>query len=352
MKASLCLVLALLLSNGALAAQNATGHDGAHDFDFEVGTWNIAMKRLLHPLTGSTTWVAPAGYVHIVRKLWDGRAGVAELDANRPAPHFVGSMVRLYDPQSQQWAIYWIDSSNGAMDPPLLGSFQNGRGEFSNQEVVNGKPVYVRVVYSDITPNSFRTEQAFSTDGGKSWETNLIQSFTRREPLPQASLDPAPADAGHQHDFDFEFGSWKAHLRRLTRPLSGSNAWVTLDGTSLLYKLWNGRANFGELEVANAGSAIEGLTLRLYDPASQQWSIYFANGRGGRLGTPMIGRFANGQGAFYGQDLFDGKSIFVRFIFDRITPKSFRLVQSFSADGGRTWEPNWIATFARTKDST
>ncbi|MFZ0033175.1 MAG: hypothetical protein WAK84_15025 [Candidatus Cybelea sp.] len=350
MKLSLCFFLASLLSIGAPAAASATQHDGAHDFDFEVGTWNIAVRRLQRPLTGSTTWTAPAGYVHVVRKLWDGRASLAELENERTAPHYIGMMLRLYDPQSQQWSIYWAGSRDGAVDPPLVGSFQNGRGEFFNQELVDGKPVYVRVVYSEIAPESFHTEQSFSVDGGKTWETNLIQTFIRRSPLPQDTSAATVADPGHQHDFDFEFGSWTTHLRRLVHPLSGSGTWIDLDGTSVVHKIWNGSANVGELEVANATSSIEGLTLRLYNPATAQWSIYFANSAAPSLGTAaMVGRFSNGRGEFYDQELFNGKAIFVRFTFDEITPHSFRLVQSFSADGGRTWEPNWIASFARTR---
>jgi hypothetical protein len=151
-----------------------------------------------------------------------------------------------------------------------------------------------------------------------------------------------------QHDFDFEFGSWKVHLKRLLQPLTGSQQWVELNGTSVVRKVWDGRANLGELEVANPKSQIEGLSLRLYNPQTNRWSIYWANSRDGNLGTPpMIGQFKNGQGEFYDQELFNGASIQARFIFSEISPNSFRLEQAFSADGGKTWEPNWIANFSR-----
>lgn len=153
-----------------------------------------------------------------------------------------------------------------------------------------------------------------------------------------------------QHDFDFEVGSWKTHIRRLLRPLTGSDTWVELDGTSIVRKVWNGRANLGELEVGNPTTRLEGLSLRLYNPESRQWSIHWANSNDGRLGTPMVGQFKNGRGEFYDQELFQGAAIFVRFIFSDIAPTSFRLEQSFSGDGGKTWEPNWIATFTRPKD--
>jgi hypothetical protein len=150
-----------------------------------------------------------------------------------------------------------------------------------------------------------------------------------------------------QHDFDFEFGAWKAHLRRLLHPLTGSDSWVDLDGTSTVRKVWNGRANLGELQVDGPSTHIEGLSLRLYSPQSHQWSIYWAASNDGDLGAPAVGRFENGRGVFFDHETFQGKPIDVRFVFSDITPTSFRFEQSFSADGRKTWEPNWVATFSR-----
>ena len=150
-----------------------------------------------------------------------------------------------------------------------------------------------------------------------------------------------------QHDFDFEFGPWKAHLKRLLHPLSGSNEWVDADGTSVVRKIWDGRGNLGELEVGEGKAHIEGLSLRLYNPEARQWSIYWASSGDGDLGKPMVGGFKDGRGEFYDQEDFNGGAIFVRFIFSDITPTSFRLVQAFSADGAKNWETNWIATFTR-----
>lgn len=152
-----------------------------------------------------------------------------------------------------------------------------------------------------------------------------------------------------QHDFDFEFGSWNVHLRRRLKPLTGSDTWVDLEGTSIVRKVWDGRANLGELKVENATTHIEGLSLRLYNPQTRQWNIYWSNANDGSLGTAMIGQFTNGRGEFFNQELFQGVAVYVRFIFSDVTPASFRLEQAFSADGGKTWEPNWIATFTRPK---
>lgn len=168
-----------------------------------------------------------------------------------------------------------------------------------------------------------------------------VQAQSPGEAKPEALA--APRDG--QHDFDFEFGTWKAHLRRLLHPLSGSDIWVDYEGTSIVRKVWGGRANLGELEVDSPAGHLEGLTLRLYNPQSHQWSLYWANRKDGTLGTPTVGQFKNGRGEFFDQEDFQGKPIFVRVVFSDVTPTSFKDEQSFSAR--KNWELNWIGTFTR-----
>jgi hypothetical protein len=160
-----------------------------------------------------------------------------------------------------------------------------------------------------------------------------------------AELTAAPRDG--QHDFDFEFGTWSARVSRLSKPLTGSKTWIEYAGPSIVSRVWDGHANLGEIDLAGPAGRIRGLSLRLYDPATRQWRISWASINDGLLGTPMVGGFANGRGEFYNQETFDGRAIFVRFVFSEITAKSFRLEQAFSADGGRSWEANWIAQFSR-----
>lgn len=171
-----CLAV-LLLPLPGLAQQNSA-RDGQHDFDFEIGTWKTHLKRLLHPLTGSTTWVEYEG-TSVVRKIWDGRANLVELVADGPAGHFEGLNLRLYNPQAHQWSLNFASSAGGALGPPTIGGFKDGRGEFFDQEPFNGRAILVRFVVSDITPTSCRFEQAFSDDGGKTWEVNWIATDTR-----------------------------------------------------------------------------------------------------------------------------------------------------------------------------
>ena len=151
-------------------------------------------------------------------------------------------------------------------------------------------------------------------------------------------------------DFDWEIGTWKTHLRRLLHPLTGSTTWVEYEGTSVVRKIWNGRANLLELDVSGPAGRIEGLSLRLYNPESRQWSLNFSNPASGTLFTPTLGEFKNGRGEFYDQETLNGRAIFVRFLISCSTPDTCHFEQSFSDDGGKTWEVNWIADDRRVKN--
>ena len=173
------LVTAQTGSSAARVEQNKTAErDGQHDFDFEIGTWKTHVRRLLHPLTGSTTWVEYEGTT-VVRKVWNGAANVLELVADGPTGHFEGMNLRLYNPESRQWSLNFANRNSGTLGQPTIGEFKNGRGEFYDQETLNGRAILVRFVISDITPDSCRFEQAFSDDGGKTWEINWIAMDTR-----------------------------------------------------------------------------------------------------------------------------------------------------------------------------
>jgi len=165
---------------------------------------------------------------------------------------------------------------------------------------------------------------------------------------------PSRESAGRdgQRDFDWEIGTWKTQLKYLSRPLTGSSTWVDYEGTSVVRKVLDGRANLVELDVQGPSGRIEGLSLRLYNPEARQWSLNFSSARTGTLSPPVIGEFKNGRGEFYGQEFLGGRAILVRFIISDITPNSARFEQAFSDDGGKTWEVNWIAVDTRIKDGT
>ena len=165
---------------------------------------------------------------------------------------------------------------------------------------------------------------------------------------------PAAVPASHDgsHDFDWIIGNWHATLRRLVKPLTGSTTWVDFEGRQLSRPVWGGKANLDEFIVDSpgAGVKIEGTALRLYDAASQQWRIYWANSKRGIVDPPVIGRFSNGRGEFYGMDELEGRAILVRYVWSNIKPSSAHFEQSFSVDGGKSWEVNWISDVTRVAE--
>ena len=182
----------------------------------------------------------------------------------------------------------------------------------------------------------------------------LVVIVTPLDGLAQQNSEASTNNLQHnerdgQHDFDFEIGTWKTYLRRLVHPLTGSTSWVEYEGTSVVRKVWRGRANLVELVADGPGGQFEGLNLRLYNPESHQWSLNFANSNSGRLSQPTIGEFKNGRGEFFDQETINGRAILVRFVISDITPNSCHFEQAFSEDGGKTWEVNWIATDTRVK---
>ena len=151
-----------------------------------------------------------------------------------------------------------------------------------------------------------------------------------------------------QHDFDFNLGTWKTHIRYLRQPATGPT-WVEFDGTVVVRKVWDGRALLEEIEADGSVGHFEGLTLFLYNPESHQWSQNFANSNDGTMSTPSIGEFKDGRGEFYSQEPYHGKTVLMRGVWSDITPESHRFEQAFSKDGGKTWEPNFIAVLTREK---
>jgi hypothetical protein len=180
----------------------------------------------------------------------------------------------------------------------------------------------------------------------------LLLCAPKATPQTTARAAQASEERDGQHDFDFQFGSWKVHNRRLLHPLTGSNEWVEFDGTVVARPVWGGRANMDEFEADAPSGHIEGMTVRTYNAKAHEWSIYWANQRTGVVSLPAtVGKFNDhGIGEFYDQEEFNGRTIFVRFIWTVQSAEQTRWEQAFSIDGGKTWETNWIITASKVKE--
>ncbi|NLG75992.1 MAG: hypothetical protein GX535_07125 [Xanthomonadaceae bacterium] len=147
--------------------------------------------------------------------------------------------------------------------------------------------------------------------------------------------------------FDSHIGTWHTTLKVLKDPLTGSTTWLSYEGTTTVRPVLHGRANLAELEVAGEAGRIDGVSLRLYNPRSGQWTLNYANLANGMLTTPSIGGFDGGRGEFYSDEKIGGRDVRVRFVIEPQGPDVIRFEQAFSIDSGRTWEVNWIATDTR-----
>ncbi|WP_395683627.1 hypothetical protein [Dokdonella sp.] len=162
------------------AAAAAADMSGLHDFDFLVGEWRVHSRRLKEALADSHEWYEFDGTIRS-QPLMDGRANVDDTVFNLPTGIYRGVAPRAYDPQTGQWAIWWIDGRNpfGNLDPPVKGRFVGGVGTFYANDTLRGKPIRVRFTWSRITKTTAEWEQAFSPDDGKTWETNWQQKLVR-----------------------------------------------------------------------------------------------------------------------------------------------------------------------------
>jgi hypothetical protein len=146
-------------------------------------------------------------------------------------------------------------------------------------------------------------------------------------------------------DFDFLHGDWDVANRRLTMRHVNSDDWEEFPGSSTSHGFFDGAGNFDEITFPTKG--FSGATLRTFDQERKEWAIYWVNSRTGRLDPPVVGRFRDGAGTFYGDDTDGGTPVRVRFIWSEITPTSARWEQAFSVDGEQTWETNWVMELAR-----
>lgn len=163
------------------ASASDSQRDGRHDFDFEVGRWRAHVKTLGHRLSHSNDWDELSGTV-VTRTLpmlegWN--ESEMQVDSPKSGRHIALLAVRLYNPSTHQWAVYGSSIKTGVFDPPMIGQFRNGRGEFYAQDTLDGRPIFVRFIWQRIDANRTKLEQAYSDDGGKTWETNWIYDGER-----------------------------------------------------------------------------------------------------------------------------------------------------------------------------
>ncbi|HUR97362.1 MAG TPA: hypothetical protein VMZ26_04760, partial [Pyrinomonadaceae bacterium] len=151
-----------------------------------------------------------------------------------------------------------------------------------------------------------------------------------------------------KNDFDFLVGNWTIHNRKLRSRLTGSSEWVEFDASHEMHKVLAGTGNVESISATVEDRPFEGMAVRLFDPATRLWRIYWADNASGSMGDPVIGSFDNRVGTFFGKEKFKDKEVIVQFKWDATDPDKPVWSQAFSADNGKTWEWNWYMYFSRS----
>lgn len=333
----------------------ATPHDGSHDFDFNIGTWHTQIHRFIDPFSPSSGSIDLKGTV-TVHPVWNGKAQLEEIEADGPSGHWEGMTLFLYNPELREWSQSFANNNMGAPDIPLIGTFANGRGDLYSPDTFHNKSILVRGTWSDITADAHHYSESFSDDAGRTWRLSFSAELTRQKSETMTAAPPvpdSPGDTDPAHAFDWDLGSWKIHMDRLVHPLTGSTTWTHMDGTTINSPFWSGRGNLAQVEADGPNGHLELLALRLYNPKSHEWTTSFATSSVGVLnsptGRPIVGRFKEGHGEFIDQEPYNGRTILVRFRIGPVDANNAQSEQAFSADGGKTWEINWINHYTRIK---
>jgi NIPSNAP len=219
---------------------------------------------------------------------------------------------------------------------------------FTRLPVREGEHVLVWVGYvdrADVSRQSLEQLATLGARGGISSTPALLDL----EPTSRSRLGDGPyAARATKHDFDFLHGSWNIHNRYLKSRLKGSSEWIEFDARSDTEPLLDGFGQIDRYVTMRDGARIEGVTLRLFNPTTGEWSLHWTDTvRTGELLPPMVGRFRGDVGEFFGDEMVDGRRVSCRFQWTRTPDGSPRWQQAFSDDGGKTWEVNWVMTFTR-----
>ncbi|WP_423603011.1 hypothetical protein [Sphingomonas sp. MS122] len=341
-----CSGLILAGSPGRALAQPA---DRRRDWAWLEGNWRVEHRRLRRRLARDTHWDRFAG----TSAMWLTLDGLGTIDDNLlhlPGGDYRAMGIRAYDPATGRWSIWWLDGRNPTrIDPPVLGRFEGETGTFTGADMFEGRPIDVRFHWQGIRGPRPHWQQSFSPDGGATWEMNWENFFTRTSAAPTPlPLLPRGDAARAPDDWGFLAGRWKVHHRKLRRRLAGSRDWDEFGGTFVNWPVLGGNGNVGDNLMQAPSGTFRGVGFRAWDPATREWLSWWLDGRDpSRIGQPLRGRFVDGIGTYLSDDVHEGRPVKTRVTWSRITGKTARWEQAFSADGGQSWEVNWTSDFTR-----
>jgi hypothetical protein len=324
---------------------------GAHtkDWDWLTGNWDVWHRRLKQRLAGSDDWAGFAGK----SSFWHTLGGLGNVDDNLlylPDGEYRGLSIRAFDAATGKWSIWWVDGRQaGKLDPPVVGGFEDDEGVFYGKDTFEGMPITVRFRWHEVHSKRPHWDQGFSKDGGKTWEINWRNYFTRTSANATVQAPREAAGVPERDDWQFLAGSWQVQNRRLKQRLVGSQQWEEFPSTLHNWPVLGGFGNVGDNVFNAAAGTYRGMSVRTYDESARLWRTWWLDGRDAtNITASVAGRFEHGVGTLTGDDVHDGKPVQVRSRWSDITATSVRWEQAMSGDGGATWETNWIAELKRS----
>ena len=346
--------------NGALIIVPSATSSG-QDFDFLIGKWKLKHRKLKSRLSGSNEWEEFETVVEDFAIL-EGNGNMDVGRATRDGKPWEGRTIRLFNPTTRLWSLHWIASNISTMDPAVVGSFENGVGHFFGKDIFNGKKIIVMFRWDARDKEHAKWSQAFSSDNGKTWEWNwfnvkeripelsltAIQEKNFLIPIPKLNFDEngelviVPSSTSSRQDFDYLIGKWTLKHRKLKSRLNNSKEWEEFETECVVFNILEGTANMDVCEATIDGKPWEGRTIRLFNPTTKLWSLYWIASNANIMDPPVVGSFENGIGHFFCKDTFNGKKVIVLFRWDKRDEDYPIWSQAFSPDNGKTWEWNWM----------
>lgn len=338
------------------------------DFDFLIGKWKLKHRRLKSRLTNSQDWEEFETVLEDFKIL----EGLGNMDMARVTMDGInqeGRTVRVYNPATRLWSLYWMTTNSGKIGPPVTGSFENGIGHFFGRDKHSGKTVLVVYRWDVRDREHSKWSQAFSIDNGKTWEWNWfnvkerIKEESREQiakrtfviPIPELKFDAqgelviTPSATSSEHDFDYVIGKWTLQHRKLRSRLENDNVWTEFDTPLEDYAILDGKGNMDFAYGIMDGKPWEGRTIRTFDQKTRLWSLYWIATNVAVMDPPVVGSFENGIGHFFCKDVYKGKNIICMFRWDARDKDYPIWSQAFSADNGKTWEWNWMNVSVRRR---
>lgn len=338
-----------------------------NDFNFLEGNWNIHNKVLETQIGDASNWCEYKSNAQ-AKKIIDGLGYISNNKSIINGTPYEEIQLILFNPKNKLWSIYLANSKDGKlnMHHPFIGSFDEKIGVFYSQEAVQGKTIIRMAKWDKTNPNEIVYKEAYSKDNGNSWKWNKFKDIAqsietdkdkleklltidKTIPVPEIKFDNkgeliiTASKASSKQDFDFLSGKWKMYHKKLKERLSNNNEWVDLESIDINYgPMLDGIGNTDLYAATFDGEYFEGYTLRLFEPKTKLWSLYWVASNSGVLDPPVVGSFDNDIGHFFCKDTFKNDEVIVVFRWDFRDKEHPIWSQAFSPDKGKTWEWNWI----------